>query len=63
MSGRTARSVDDLQVTLARVGPVHRAQDAVAARLQRQVDVFAELRQPAVGLDQVLLEAARDAAR
>ena len=51
--------VDDLPVALARVGPVHRAEDAVAAGLQRQVDVFAEFLEPAVGGDEVVLEPAR----
>ena len=54
-----AQIVDDLLVALAGVGPVHRAQDAVAARLQRQVHVFTQFRQPAVGLDQIPLESQR----
>ena len=54
---RAAQGFDDLQVARPRVGPVHRAQDAVAARLERQVDAFTQLGQPAVGLNQVLGEA------
>ena len=59
MSGpRGPERGDDLQVALAGVGPVHRPQDAVAARLHRQVHELAELGQAAVRGDQVGLEAA-----
>jgi len=54
-----AERIHDFAVALARVGTVHRLEDAVAARLQRQVHVRAQLGQAAIGLDEVLLEAAR----
>src|SRR5208283_5118057 len=47
-----AQIVDDLPVAFAGVGPVHGPEDAVAARLQRQVHVATQFGQPAVRLDQ-----------
>jgi len=54
-----AQRVDDLKVARARVGPLHRAQDAVAARLDGKVHVLAQLREPAERAGQVLPEPAR----
>ena len=51
--------VHDLPVTFARVRPVHRAENPVAAALHRQVHVAAEFRQPTIGGDEVVFEAAR----
>ena len=54
-----AQRVHNFLIPLPRVRPVHRAQDAIAAALHREMHIPAELRQPAVRGDEIVLEAAR----
>ena len=54
-----SQRLDDFAVAIAGVGPVHRAENAIAAGLHRQVHVAAKFFEPAIGGHEIVPEAAR----